>query len=106
MSVGAFGLYAAIAGLFWMFFYAYLPETRGVPLEDAPSLFRDRFWGKAWATMGNKGTTPTGVCGWFLRIYQAGSDGSIAQGKTSSGAQYEDIRGLSESFGLSVRFFW
>ena len=43
---GAFFLYAAISFGFVIFFYIYLPETRGVSLEDTTKLFSDDLWGK------------------------------------------------------------
>jgi len=36
---GAFFLFAGIASFAWVFFFAYLPETRGRTLEDMSSLF-------------------------------------------------------------------
>lgn len=43
---GAFFLYAVVSFGFVVFFYIYLPETRGVPLEDTPQLFSDAMWGR------------------------------------------------------------
>uniref|UniRef100_A0A453A1K0 Major facilitator superfamily (MFS) profile domain-containing protein n=1 Tax=Aegilops tauschii subsp. strangulata TaxID=200361 RepID=A0A453A1K0_AEGTS len=36
---GSFFLYAGLAALGWLFFYAFVPETRGQPLEDIGKLF-------------------------------------------------------------------
>lgn len=36
---GAFFLFAGIASLAWVFFFTYLPETRGRTLEDMSALF-------------------------------------------------------------------
>ena len=36
---GSFFLYAGIAGLAWVFFFTYLPETRGRTLEEMGRLF-------------------------------------------------------------------
>jgi MFS family permease len=47
---GAYGLYAAIAACFLVFFYYYLPEAKGVPLEHVDMLFADDVWGRAWRT--------------------------------------------------------
>jgi len=44
---GAFLTYAGISLLFLVFFYRYLPETKGRELEAIQSLFNDRNWGKA-----------------------------------------------------------
>ena len=43
---GAFLLYSLLSLCFVAFFYKYLPETRGVPLENIPRLFYDAKWGK------------------------------------------------------------
>lgn len=39
---GAFWLYSSFAAIGWLFFFAYLPETRGVSLENVESLFSNR----------------------------------------------------------------
>ena len=49
---GAFFLYSAVSLCFVAFFYSYLPETRGVPLEDTPLLFSDAMWGKQVGAFG------------------------------------------------------
>ena len=38
---GSFFLYSGIAALAWVFFYTYLPETRGRTLEEMSKLFGD-----------------------------------------------------------------
>jgi len=43
---GAFLLYSLLSLCFVAFFYKYLPETKGVPLENIPRLFYDGKWGK------------------------------------------------------------
>ena len=43
---GAFFLYSMVSCIFVIFFYCYLPETRGVPLEETPLLFSDSMWGR------------------------------------------------------------
>jgi SP family myo-inositol transporter-like MFS transporter 13 len=43
---GAFGVYTLVSFAFACFYYRYLPETRGVALEDTPLLFSDAMWGK------------------------------------------------------------
>ena len=49
---GAFFLYSAVSFCFALFFYFYLPETRGVPLEETPLLFSDSMWGKQTGAYG------------------------------------------------------
>ena len=49
---GAFFLYAGVSFGFVVYFYYYLPETRGVPLEDTPDLFIDGLWGKQYGLYG------------------------------------------------------
>lgn len=44
---GAFFLYAFVSTLFLIFFYFYLPETKGVNLEKIELLFEDKSWGYA-----------------------------------------------------------
>jgi SP family myo-inositol transporter-like MFS transporter 13 len=44
---GGFALYACITTTFALFFYMYLPEPKGVPLEEVPLLFSDSHWGRA-----------------------------------------------------------
>ncbi|KAH0867485.1 hypothetical protein HID58_074507 [Brassica napus] len=36
---GAFLLFAGVAAAAWVFFFTFLPETRGIPLEEMESLF-------------------------------------------------------------------
>ncbi|XP_058069066.1 polyol transporter 5-like [Magnolia sinica] len=43
---GAFFLYAGIAAAGWIFFYTFLPETRGQSLEDMSVLFEESRWAK------------------------------------------------------------
>lgn len=45
-KTGAFSLYSVISLTFFIFFYFYLPETKGVWLEDTGLLFTDGLWGK------------------------------------------------------------
>jgi len=42
---GAFALYACITAAFGVFFFKFLPEPAGVPLEDVPLLFSESRWG-------------------------------------------------------------
>lgn len=42
-----FLMYAAISVLFFIFFYRYLPETKGLSLESVTQLFTDSKWGAA-----------------------------------------------------------
>jgi len=44
---GTFALYAGLALAYWAFFYARLPETKGVPLEAVPALFQPQRGGAA-----------------------------------------------------------
>ena len=46
-STGSFLLYASIGSVFFLFFYRYLPETKGLQLEDMESVFSDSRWGQA-----------------------------------------------------------
>ncbi|XP_058069064.1 polyol transporter 5-like [Magnolia sinica] len=41
---GAFFLYAGIAAAGWIFYYTFLPETRGQTLEDMAVLFKESRW--------------------------------------------------------------
>ena len=43
---GAFALYACVTAGFGLFFYKYLPEPKGLPIEVVPDLFLDQRWGK------------------------------------------------------------
>jgi len=36
---GAFLLFAGVAAAAWVFFFTFLPETRGIPLEEMETLF-------------------------------------------------------------------
>lgn len=45
----AFCLYATISFGFWIFFLMYLPETRGLQLEEISRLFDDQNWGKLFS---------------------------------------------------------
>lgn len=45
---GAFGFYASIALLFFVFFVKYLPETKGLQLEEIKEKFSDVNWGNVW----------------------------------------------------------
>ncbi|KAL5562618.1 hypothetical protein UlMin_032365 [Ulmus minor] len=54
---GAFFLFASIAVVAWVFFYALLPETQGRTLEDIEVLFgKFHKWRKANALLKNKNT--------------------------------------------------
>lgn len=44
---GAFLLYAVISIAFFIVLFIYLPETKGVPLEDIQEMFSDGNWGRA-----------------------------------------------------------
>lgn len=44
---GAFYLYASISAVFLIFFYRFLPETKGLALEDIKRLFSNKRWGHA-----------------------------------------------------------
>merc|ERR1712146_9319 len=41
-----FSMYSAVAAIFFMFFYTYLPETKGKTLEDVVNTFK-KMWGEA-----------------------------------------------------------
>ncbi|KAK9165565.1 hypothetical protein Scep_000756 [Stephania cephalantha] len=41
---GAFYLYAGVASVAWLFFYTFLPETRGRTLEEMDKLFAEFNW--------------------------------------------------------------
>ncbi|XP_020219298.1 probable polyol transporter 3 [Cajanus cajan] len=43
---GSFFMFAAISILAWVFFYLFLPETKGVPLEEMEMIFRKKATGK------------------------------------------------------------
>ena len=43
---GAFLLYSILSLCYALFYYFYLPETKGVPLENIARLFEDNQWGR------------------------------------------------------------
>ena len=43
---GAFFIYSFISIGFFIFFYKFLPETKGVDLENVDKLFKDDLWGQ------------------------------------------------------------
>ncbi|MQL83363.1 hypothetical protein Taro_015856 [Colocasia esculenta] len=53
---GAFFLYGGIAALAWIFFYTFLPETRGKTLEEVEELFVKKKDGKVQLAAGAAGT--------------------------------------------------
>lgn len=44
-----FVIYAALSFGFWLFFLHYLPETRGLQLEEISQLFSDHSWGRLFS---------------------------------------------------------
>jgi hypothetical protein len=60
---GAFALYSSIGFAFTLYFYYYLPETRGLSLEDITALFGDGFWGNAHLNKESGAILNCGNCG-------------------------------------------
>ncbi|KAF8409939.1 hypothetical protein HHK36_002458 [Tetracentron sinense] len=57
---GAFFLFSGIASVAWVFFYTFLPETRGKTLEEMEALFTDFKWRSSFKRNSNKEDTSNG----------------------------------------------
>jgi MFS transporter, SP family, solute carrier family 2 (myo-inositol transporter), member 13 len=95
---GAFLTYAAVSLLFLVFFYRYLPETKGRELEAIQTLFNDRNWGKAASPQrqrksgpgrsgrGGRGATGRATANPLLDGDEDEADGEAEGGRSSAAA--------------------